>query len=282
MGDRVATARAGTATTLGVVISIEARGRLGNQMFQFAFGLAASTRLRTDFAMNDELLRPAFQLGGWRSPSRRIRRSIRFHLAKRFSPAPVVKIAHDEDPRDSLARLADGVHYAGFFQSAGYFEDVEPLVRAAFEPRRRHVDRFRDRYADLARSPYVCCHVRRTDYVEAGWALPISFYEECISLARVSEETPVVFVGDDLEEARRAFGGRAGFRFERNDEMVDLQLLVNASAVVTSNSSFGWWGSWLGDPARPVYAPKHWLGFPAGVDALHSVIPPGWNAVTVR
>ncbi len=249
-------------------------------MFQFAFGLAASTRLRTDFAMNDELLRPVFRLGAWQSPSRRISRSVRFHLSKRFSPAPTLKVENTDDPDVALAKLADRIHYVGFFQSVRYFEEVEPLVREAFEPHRRHVERFRSRYADLP--PYVCCHVRRTDYLESGWALPVSFYEDCIPLARASPEMPVVFVGDDLDEPRRAFDGRPGFRFERNDEILDLQLIVNAAAVVTSNSSFGWWGSWLGPPGRPVYAPRHWLGFRAGADNPHSVIPPGWHEITVR
>jgi hypothetical protein len=263
------------------VISVEARGRLGNHMFQFAFGLGASTRLGTDFAMNDELLHPEFRLGPWRSPTRRLRRSVRFHLRKRLSPAPVVKIANTDDADAALATLEDGIHYAGFFQSERYFAGVENMVRAAFEPYPQHVERFRDLYDDLARSPYVCCHIRRTDYVEGGWDLPISFYEECLALARPSEETPVVFVGDDLREARRAFEGRPGFRFEQNDEIVDLQLIVNATAVVTSNSSFGWWGSWLGAADRPVYAPRHWLGFRAGVDNPRSVIPPGWQQVSV-
>lgn len=251
-------------------------------MFQFAFGLAASTRLGTDFAMNDELLRPEFRLGPWRSPARRVSRAVRFHLSKRVSPAPVVKVDNADDPDVALEMLRDGVHYAGFFQSLRYFEDVEPLVRAAFEPRPAHVARFRERYGDLEHAPYICCHVRRTDYVEPGWALPISFYEECLALARRSEDVPVVFVGDDLGEARDAFEGRRGIRFEQNDEIVDLQLIVNASAVVTSNSSFGWWGSWLGASGRPVFAPRHWLGFRSGVDNPHSVVPPGWKQITVR
>jgi hypothetical protein len=35
------------------VIFVEYQGRLGNQMFEFAFALAAAKRLRTEFAMCD-------------------------------------------------------------------------------------------------------------------------------------------------------------------------------------------------------------------------------------
>jgi hypothetical protein len=263
------------------VISIEARGRLGNHLFQFAFGLAAATRLGTTFAMNDELLRPAFRLGPWGSPIRRAKRAARYRITKKRAPLRVVKVDYDDDPNMVLQSLADNVHYAGFFQSLEYFADVQLGVRAAFEPRARHVERFREAYGTLASSPYVCCHVRGTDYEPAGWVLPTSYYRECLRLADVQEGTPIAFVGDDLEEVEREFAGEPGVRFERNDEIVDLQLLINAAVVVTSNSSFGWWGSWLGAPGRVVYAPKYWLGFKNGAENPRAVVPPEWRQVSV-
>jgi len=250
-------------------------------MFQFAFGVATSARLGTDFAMNDELLRPLFALGAWRSPLRRATRSVRFRAARRLAPPRVVKIDNDDDPDVAVAALVDGVHYAGFFQSLRYFHDAQADVRAAFEPHRRHVETFRERYGGLAGSPYVCCHVRRTDYEAAGAHLPLSYYRECLRLARASLDVPVVFVGDDLDEVRKELGGEPGVRLEHNEEIVDLQLLMNATAVVTSNSSFGWWGSWLGAPGRPVYAPKHWFGFRLGKEIPRAVVPPGWHTVPV-
>jgi hypothetical protein len=250
-------------------------------MFQFAFGLAAAARLGTDFAMNDDVLRPIFTLGSWRSPARRAVRSVRFRVASRLSPPRVVKIDNDDDPEDAVGKLVDHVHYAGFFQSLRYFEDAQPLVRAAFEPRRRHVEAFRDRYGDLIGSPYVCCHVRRTDYEPANAHLPFSYYHECLRLAQISPGVPVVFVGDDLDAAAREFGGSPGVRLEHNDEAVDLQLLINASAVVTSNSSFGWWGGWLGRPGRPVYAPKDWFGFRRRKEIPRGIVPAGWHSVQV-
>ena len=250
-------------------------------MFQFAFGLAASTRLGTDFAMNDELLAPAFRLGPWGSPVRRARRSMRFRAARQLAPHRVVKVDNDDDPDAVMASLADRVHYAGFFQSARYFDEVQSLVRRAFEPRARHVDAFRERYGLLLRAPYICCHVRRTDYERGGIVLPISYYRECLDLVRAHSSAPVVFVGDDLEEVERELGGNPGIQLEYNDEIVDLQLLINAAVVVTSNSSFGWWGSWLGRAGRPVYAPKDWLGFKTGRERPRGVLPADWRQVAV-
>jgi len=265
------------------MIAVEARGRLGNQMFQFAFGLAASARLGTDFAMSDALLRTHFRLDPWSAPLRTARRAFRYRARRWLSPFPVTKVAGDAEPDSVLASLVDGTHYDGFFQSERYFAGADNLVRRAFEPHAAHLAAFRARYGDLIRSPYVCCHVRHTDYAQwlGGVALPLSYYRDSLRQAGVAAETPVVFVGDDLAEVEEEFGGRPGVHLEHNAEIFDLLLLKHAGTVVTSNSSFGWWGAWLGGPGRRVFAPRHWLGFRGDHDIPRAVVPPRWTEVAV-
>ena len=186
-------------------------------MFQYAFGLAAARRLGTDFAMADDELRAAFTLGRNARLHRRATRAFRYRLGQRQGGYRVVKVAPDTDPAGVVASLADSTHYAGFFQSETYFAGAREEVRQAFTPRGAVEQAFRERYAGLLGTPYVCCHVRRTDYVPPGWALPVGYYEECLRLLEPGDGTPVVFVGDDLVEAERAFGGDDRVRFERNE-----------------------------------------------------------------
>jgi Glycosyl transferase family 11 len=267
------------------VIGVERRGRLGNQLFQFAFGIAASQRLQTSFVMADHELRELFTLGPYRRPSARVRRSLRYRLDKTLRPYAIRKIDNrDFDrPRDVMESLSDRTHYAGFFQSEDFFFQAREAVRTAFTALPRHVAAFADTYAALLERPYVCCHVRRTDYLEwlGGAALPWSYYAEALhSLA--ADDIPIVFVGDDLSDVRQAFGGRANVRFEENDEIIDLLLLAHADAVVTSNSSFGWWGAWLGRSDRTVVAPRYWLGFKDGHEYPPAVVPSRWTQIAVR
>jgi hypothetical protein len=100
--------------------------------------------------------------------------------------------------------------------------------------------------------------VRRTDYLgrRVGGPVPSSYYSEALSVLG-ADDRPAVFVGDDLSEVRRIFGGRRDAFFEQNDDIVDLQLIAHADAVVTSNSAFGWWVAWLGRPDRTVVAPRY-------------------------
>ncbi len=256
------------------VIAVEAAGRLGNQMFQYAFGLAAARRLGTEFAFDESTLDRLFVLGF-------------HHVDGEVRELPSVSVWNEsyDEPEEVLAALEDERRYKGFFQSERFFSDANDDVRTAFRLLPEHQQAFRDRYGDLLVEGYVCCHVRRTDYESfaGGAALPISYYESGLRRLGVTDDTPVVFIGDDLAEARGSFGARPAVRFEQNAEAVDLQLLVNAEAIVVSNSTFGWWGAWLNDRAAGrVVAPRHWLGFRSGWEYPPHVVPSRWTEVPVQ
>lgn len=243
-------------------------------MFQYAFGLAAAHRLGTQLAIDDGELRPIFALGP--------------HVTPRTArPERIVSIPNDayHSPGEILERLTDDTTYVGFFQSELFFSEVAADVRHAFRMLPEHVRTFRDRYSELAAAGYVCCHMRRTDYQSfaGGAELPMSYYESALAQLDVPPGMPIVFVGDDLEEARAAFGAVKGVRFEHNDEAIDLQLLREASAVVVSNSTFGWWGAWLNERGgKRVLAPQRWLGFNFGWEYPPRVIPSTWTQLRVR
>ena len=267
------------------MIAVERRGRLGNQLFQFAFGIAAAARLGTAFVMQDELLHGIFELGRWAEPVPRRMRRLRFRLGHRLRPYPVVYQDSFGSPAELMDALRNRRIYNGFFQSEGFFAGAEADVRAAFAFRPEHERRFRERYADLLGAPYVCCHVRRTDYHswEGGVVLPPSYYLHALERLTPAAGVPVVFVGDDFEDLQEQLAHIPGARFERNDEALDLLLIVRAAAVVTSNSSFGWWGAYLSRAqAKQVVAPRHWLGYKEGREFPPGVVPAGWQQVDVR
>jgi hypothetical protein len=252
-------------------------------MFQFAFGLAAAKRLGNDFAIDDGLLEPCFTLNPWRSPLRRAARAISYRAAQRLAPFSVVKVNDDAEPEAVLAALLDRTHYAGFFQSAGFFADAEQEVTRAFAVHSEHERAFHRRYAELAKQRYVCCHVRRTDYLEwaGGVALPASYYEEALARIEAPADEPVVVIGDDLEWFRSEVHVDRSVGLERNHEAVDLLLLSRASSLVLSNSSFAWWGGWLNRRAARVLAPRHWLGFRDGRDFPPAIALESWEQVPV-
>jgi Glycosyl transferase family 11 len=266
------------------VISVEARGRLGNHMFQFAFGLGASARLGTDFAMDDRLLRTSFTLAPWGTQRRRIARGLRYRGEKRLWPFEVVKVEPEafEEPSAVMVRLRDRRHYVGFFQSEQFFQAAAANVQRAFRARPELEHAFREKYASLLQCPYICCHVRQTDYREwgGGLALPASYYAACLRALRERSNAPIVVVGDDPEWLKDELAYE-NIRVEHNPAVIDLLLLVHAQSLVISNSSFAWWGAWLNESASRILAPRYWIGFKMGREAPHRILPPSWEQMPV-
>ncbi len=123
------------------MIAVELRGGLGNQMFQYAFALAASHRLNTDFvvyastaAPEGEQLSQNFTLGACRPPVN-------------GDPGYPMRWIDNQDydrPEDILSSLSDGAGYSGYFQSSRFFAEVEHEVRERLGYAQRSTRRFAD------------------------------------------------------------------------------------------------------------------------------------------
>lgn len=256
---------------------------MGNQLFQLAFAHAAARRLGTAFILGPGALWEGFDLGPWGRRNVRLARKLAFRARYGGGGADKVEVANHDDPAVVLAGLRDGAAYGGFFQSERYFTGYEDDVRKLFAVRPIHVQRFAARYGSLGR--YVCVHLRRGDYREwmGGRALPTSYFLDALASITDLEDRQVVVISDELDAARSELAHIDGVRFESNDAMLDFQLLLNASVVIASNSSFSWWGGWLNrvDGAR-VIVPEHWVGFPECREYPRDVIAAGWERLVVR
>jgi len=263
---------------------------MGNQMFQLAFAHAASRQLGTSFLLQRPRVKrradatplwDAFELGSLGRRRTRARRELEF-LVRHTARSPLVTVEQQDEPEEALSRLVDGATYHGFFQSERWFAAVADEVRELFTVHPAHRAARAARHPDLP--PYICMHVRRGDYLETGlWALPISYFLDALASIPDRERYELIVVSDDPEGVRGELADVAGVRCAENPPMVDLLLLMNADAVITSNSSFSWWGAWLNTrPGLRVIAPKHWLGFAAGAEEPSGVIPRGWQTIPVR
>jgi Glycosyl transferase family 11 len=265
-------------------------------MFQVAFAHAASRTLGTRFvhtrpprfvptrppfwvSASGPPLWKFFELGDWGRIAHRWRCEAEFRTLHRSTPR--VDVPQDADAAATLAGLRDDTTYVGFFQSEEWFAGFEAEVRQIFTPLARHRRTF-EKYRRPA--PYACMHVRRTDYIETGvWALPTSFFLDALAAAGVVDRMDIVVVTDDPPFVARELGELPRLVCEPRPAMSDLQLLAHADVVITSNSSFSWWGAWLNvKPEVRVFAPRHWLGFAAGVDEPRNTIPARWATVPVR
>ena len=267
------------------MIAVTLEGRLGNQLFQYAFIYAASRRLNTSFYLdksienfvlpkyfevkNDFLIpldKSIFSIKGFKN-------TFRGHLKKRFYRVISSKIFKgnkitfdNRTPvKDILNQLKNDYLYKGYFHSVAYFEDFSNEIRALYKIKKRHIKKFElvKKKAGISKKTAVV-HVRRSDYIDLEWTLPVSYYKEAIEKIGQAD-VEYIFVSDDAGFIEKEFNYIPNKYISTNKEIVDLQFLINADICILSNSSFSWWGAWLNNnPGKQVYAPKHWLGYKEG------------------
>jgi hypothetical protein len=136
-------------------------------------------------------------------------------------------------------------------------------------------------------------HVRRGDYATSAsinqfhGLLDASYYAEAIRHVQERASDPKLFVfSDDLDWCREALAPlQVPLTFvdvnRGGDSWQDLFLMAACRHAIIANSSFSWWGAWLGDGAasdnRIVIAPRRWFSG-AEVD-ISDRFPPGWTVL---
>ena len=120
----------------------------------------------------------------------------------------------------------------------------------------------------------IAVHMRYGDYRTNHQARAFhgltnpSYFVESISLALEKGEKPeVLILSDEPDHAFKELSA-AGLDKElkiefgnSKDQLGDLSLMASSTTVVTSNSSFSWWGSWIASQrsGANVYMPTPWF-----------------------
>jgi hypothetical protein len=273
-------------------VTVRLRGGLGNQLFQYALGRALAEKDRRELFLDDLALRVPRPLATPRTyglHAFEIRaRCLSEVPAGAAAPVRVVQMRRGFNPYVLSPRAAAHLYLEGFWQDERYFRHLEGPIRRElrFKPGPWSDSPWN---AALARTPEpVCVHVRRQDYVTGrggGFRLGfcgIEYYADAIQTLAERVGEPHFFVfSDDLPWCERFldFGGRP-YTFVRHQEnaggpQLDLRLMTLCRHFIISNSSFSWWGAWLGSaPDKLVIAPRIWFrDIPEDSAAM---TPPEW------
>ena len=266
------------------MIIVRLIGGLGNQMFQYAAARALADRLGKDLLLDvrsfDTYTLHAYGLEKFRVRARRAscnelaaypewQRRLLTPLRKvgvrsRFYSEPF--FGYDA----AWPSLGDGVHLNGYFQSEQYFSPIRSTLREDFIPQTPLSDENR-RIASLAQEgDSVMIHVRRGDYITDAKAFSIhgvcgpQYYCDAIALIRQRCSSARFFVfSNDMDWARKnlALGEDAIFveGNSKNPE-VDILLMAQCHHQIIANSSFSWWGAWLGRKSTSItVSPSPWF-----------------------
>tara|TARA_R110000824_G_scaffold185608_7_gene366597 strand:- start:1345 stop:2028 length:684 start_codon:yes stop_codon:yes gene_type:complete len=148
--------------------------------------------------------------------------------------------------------LSSNMILFGYYQSEKYFKDAEETIRKEFTFRHPKITENVDA---------ISLHVRRGDYlnlVDDHPVCPVTYYTKALEL--LPDKNVIVF-SDDIEWCKKTFKG-SKFQFsEGRSPSEDIEYMSRCSHHVIANSSFSWWGAWLGhNENKIVIAPKRWFG----------------------
>jgi len=134
-----------------------------------------------------------------------------------------------------------------------------------------------------AKAP-VFMHIRRGDYVGKAhmhFLQPIEYYQKAYSIISEKVEVDALYiVSDDIEwvKSQSFFLSLPNKIFwEEPDELKTLALLsLCVGGAICANSTFSWWGAFLGAHAarQPVVMPKHYF-----IDAPVNLFPSEWIVI---
>lgn len=262
-------------------VVVKLMGGLGNQMFQYAAGLALARKhgvplqLDTTF-FQDPTPRPNITPRNYALDIFPLHEGcVRLNDAA-ARPAGLKRAAEKHFHYDAAtADLPAGVYLDGYWQSPRYFESIEPEVRRAFALSPTLDEAAAAFAAQIKQSEAVCLHVRRGDMVHNAHTASVhgscslDYYRTaCDLLAQkfpnahffVFSDDPAWCAGQDLT------GGRPCTIVSRPGatEAVDLFLMRQCRHFITANSSFSWWAAYLGEaPEKTVIVPDPWFTDPS-------------------
>tara|TARA_Y100001935_G_scaffold191497_1_gene159697 strand:- start:1697 stop:2506 length:810 start_codon:yes stop_codon:yes gene_type:complete len=237
-------------------------GQLGNQMFQYAATLGIARKLGVPFMIpnHDEV----FDDG--------IGNKLRIELFDCFNIKPdSIGLLREQNVLaekgfqfNSYAFATDpSVNFTlyGFFQTDKYFQHCEDEIRQHFTFKKQIVDECREIVDSCFEDP-VALHIRRGDFLINSanhHNLPLEYYERALS--KIDKKRQVIIFSDDPKWCmkQQLFNGDRFLVSEAAGPYHDLYLMTQCSDHIIANSSFSWWGAWLGQGER-VIAPSKWFG----------------------
>ena len=278
------------------MMAVRLEGRLGNQLFQYAFIYAASKKNGTRFYLDksvDYLLLDkyfnierdfcqilddhVFSIKGFKLIFSHYARWSFYYLLKHLFFLKEETFSNLKSPSSQFDKVKDGRIYFGHFQSEEYFLNYKADINRLFSIKDIYKNQFDDVFKSLPKkAKYVVVHVRRTDYIQHNWALVPQYYHEAIKGIH-HEKNYYIFISDDFDFVKSEFGYLTNKYLSQNEEIIDFQFLTKADICILSNSSFSWWGAWLnGKPGKTIIAPKLWLGEKTGQEYPAKIIQAEW------
>ena len=182
---------------------------------------------------------------------------------------------------DKIPNISGDVNLHGYFQSAKYFDNYKESICNSIEQgmighNGMSINKLREMLHD------VCfVHVRRGDYLNLSHVYVIlndSYYMVAINKMKDYGFSKFAVVTNDVNYCKSVFKGNE-YLFFSGDQADDLSIMAACGGAIIANSSFSWWGSYLGNKVK-VIAPDRWFNQSGPAD-YHDLYLKNWDLMPI-
>ena len=248
------------------------KGGMGNQMFQYAFGLQVAKQLNTalqldlsalldrskkdivhrnydldifnvkpDFVVNPILLQTLYTL-----KSSSISRFVRNRTS---SGKHYVKEKHFHVVEELIHQPQDDAIYDGWWQSEKYFQSVADQIRQEFTFKKAILPNSLSLLQNIQQSNSICLNVRRTDFLKSNAlnTTNLDYFLRGVDYIVERIDKPAFFIfSDDIDWCRQNINLKHPTTIVTHDLKGEkfgnyLQLMKACKHFIIPNSSFAWW-----------------------------------------
>jgi hypothetical protein len=244
------------------------RGRLGNQLFQIASTVGIADKL------GHEPVFPAWPYAKYfASP---------WPTAGRLEVKPVAERHFHYDPTGFTG--ADHFDVDGWRQSEKYWEHCRDRVRKMFSFDPGLIKHLQRKFSKALSKPCIAISVRRGDFVgNPNYAqLPAAYYYLTLfDMFPNWRDSNVILFSDDMGYCRVHFEGLPNVYFADGSDIEQLALMSLCHDFIVSNSTFSWWGAYLGEKfGSRVIRPKEVFAGPLKAQhSEHDYWPDRWEVL---
>ena len=287
------------------------KGGLGNQLFCYAaarrLALVNDAELVIDSVtgfVRDRQYRRKYALDHFHIPARTATPAERLEPFERYRRGLAKFIAgkrpfHERryieengnafDCRLLDLRIRGTVYLDGLWQSERYFNDVEDVIRKdlAFvtptDPENRRVARLIERSSEP-----VSIHIRWLSEPgrHASTICGLEYYRKAIEHIQQKVGAPKFFVFSDYpEHLDSLISGLESFEVVRVNSgrqdmaYADMWLMTLCRHHIFKDSTFGWWGAWLGEKESSIVSSPGLIEGKMGAWGFHALIPNRWSVL---
>lgn len=265
-----------------VIVNI--KGGYGNQLFCYALGYAVSKKLQAQLWLDtsmlhrnkiknrqteilhlniayDKLLTYPY---GFRMLYKKLginrffkRNAIGWNTAEYIEKQ---LIQYDPD----VFEIKKDTYFDGYWQNPDYFNQYREELLPLLQPKEEKTESVTALAEEMRREESVSVHIRRGDYVDLAWDIPMSYYDT--AMIKMEEHLGVIphyyIFSDDMDFAREYYkdsGRQITFASYDSPSPVrdDMFLMSGCRHNIISNSTYSWWGAYQNqNPEKYVICPK--------------------------